>query len=210
MNRAYSLLEVKGLDSNTRTFSGVATTPSLDRDADRIDPLKAAFAPEIPLLHQHKHDAPIGRVRFGKATKDGIAFEAEIPHIAEPGPLQDRVNTAWGEIKHGLVRGVSIGFKPTEQPTLNKSGGLDFGGIEIWELSTVTIPANSQALISVVKSIDEEVREHENIVDVPTTDIPAEPTDDGATAKAARVVRLDAPAGVSAPPFVIREIKRTS
>ena len=202
MNRAFSLIEVKGFDDSRRTFSGVATTPAPDRVKDTINPLKAAFADEIPLLHQHKHDAPIGRVRFGKPSKDGIAFEAEIPNIPEPGPLKDRVDTAWGELKHGLVRAVSIGFMPTENPSVNKMGGLDFEGIEIWELSTVTIPANSQAIINVVKSVDAEAREAAGVADEP--EMPEEPQ----AATGARVVKLDTPARDRAA-FVVREIKRT-
>ncbi len=209
MNRAYSLIEVKSLDETKRTFSGWATTPAVDRVQDTINPLKAAFAADIPLLHQHRHDAPVGRVRFGKATKAGIAFEAEIPNIPEPGPLKDRVDTAWGEIKHGLVRAVSVGFTPTEPPEYNKNGGVDFGAIEIFELSTVTIPANSQAIITAVKSIDQQAREAAGVEDDPLPEIPAEPTDEGATAKTVRVVKLDDPAGVSAPPFEIKQIKRT-
>lgn len=202
MNRAYSLIEVKSLDENRRTFSGWATTPSLDRVADSINPLKASFADDLPLLHQHRHDAPVGRVRFSKPTKAGIAFEAEIPNIPEPGPLKDRVDTAWGELKHGLVRAVSIGFRPTEDPQFNKAGGVDFQGIEIFELSTVSIPANSEAIITAVKSLDQEARSAAGVEDDPLPEIPTPP--EGATARTV-VVKLDAPARDRAP-FVINKI----
>lgn len=202
MNRAYSLIEVKALDESRRTFSGWATTPSLDRVFDSINPLKASFAAELPLLHQHRHDAPVGRVRFSKPTKSGIAFEAEIPNIPEPGPLKDRVDTAWGELKHGLVRAVSIGFRPTEDPKVNQKGGLDFEGIEIYELSTVSIPANSEAIITAVKSlapealmtavkeVDDYSRFLAGIKDDPLPEIPAEPSEPDAIVKALPVVKL--------------------
>ncbi|EJO27431.1 HK97 family phage prohead protease, partial [Achromobacter piechaudii] len=110
--RAYAAFEVKALDSSKRTFKGWATTPTVDRVGDIINPLGASFKNPLPLLHQHRHDMPIGLVRFNTPTAKGIEFEAEIPSIDEPGPLKDRLDTAWGEIKHGLVRAVSIGFRP--------------------------------------------------------------------------------------------------
>ena len=40
-----------------------------------------------------------------------IEFDAEIPVVAEAGMLKDRLDMAWAEIKAGLVRAVSIGFR---------------------------------------------------------------------------------------------------
>src|SRR5690625_7847438 len=107
--RAYSLFEVKSLDSERRVFRGIATTPTPDRMGDTIDPMGASFKNPLPLLHQHRHSDPIGLVRFEKPTKSGIEFEAEIPVIEEPGPLKNRIEMAWGEIKQGLVTRESIG-----------------------------------------------------------------------------------------------------
>jgi len=151
--RAYSLFEVKSLDSERRVFRGIATTPTPDRMGDTIDPMGASFKNPLPLLHQHRHSDPIGLVRFEKPTKSGIEFEAEIPVIEEPGPLKDRIDTAWGEIKHGLVRAVSIGFRALKY-AFRDDDGIDFQEIEIYELSSVTIPANADAIISAVKSMD--------------------------------------------------------
>lgn len=151
--RAYAAFEVKALDSSKRTFKGWATTPAVDRVGDVINPLGASFKNPLPLLHQHRHDAPIGLVRFSKPTAKGIEFEAEIPSIDEPGPLKDRLDTAWGEIQHGLVRAVSIGFRPLRYAHKD-DGGIDFQEIEIYELSSVSIPANATAIINAVKSMD--------------------------------------------------------
>ncbi len=149
-NRAYATFEVKALDDNKRTFSGWATTPSTDRVNDTINPLGATFQNPLVLLHQHRHDAPIGRVTFKTPTAKGIEFVAEIPNITEAGSLKDRVDTAWGEIKHGLVRAVSIGFSSSKYSN-KKDGGVDFQEIEIYELSTVSIPALPDAVITSFK-----------------------------------------------------------
>lgn len=152
MQRAYSAFEVKAIDNSRRTFKGWATTPAVDRMGDEIDPLGAQFKNPLPLLHQHRHDQVIGTVRFGKPTTKGIEFEAEIPVIEEPGPLKDRVDTAWGEIKHGLVRAVSIGFRPLKY-AFKEDGGIEFKEIEVLEMSSVTIPALPEAVITQVKSM---------------------------------------------------------
>jgi HK97 family phage prohead protease len=203
-NRAYSVLDVKAFDEDSRKFSGVATTPSVDRVGDIIDPMGVKFSNPMPLLHQHRHDAPIGTVRFKKPTKDGIEFDAEIAKVDEPGPLKDRVDTAWGEIRHGLVRATSIGFRPVEYSFMD-NGGVRYSEVEVYELSTVTVPANADALISTIKSLDATARHEAGVPDpeIPQPDEPANPAK-------GRVVKLEEPVRDGTAPFVVREIKRTA
>lgn len=207
MHRAYSLLDVKSVDETKRLFRGTATTPSFDRVNDRVDPMKATFAREIPLLHAHRSDQPIGVVRLGRPTKSGIPFEAEIPIIHEPPALKERVDVAYAEILHGLVKAVSIGFRAIETPKYNDKGGVDFADIEIMELSTVAIPAQAEALIHTIKSFDEAAMREAGI-EPPRQEIPQDEPP-AATGKQARVVKLDDQASVMAKPFVIRKIHRS-
>lgn len=157
MNRAYSILEIKAVQEDSRVIEGIATTPSPDRVGDIVEPLGVKYKNPLPLLHQHRSDQPVGTVRFDKPTKNGITFRATLPKITEPGPLKDRVDTAWGEVKSGLVRGVSIGFRSIEHSRMD-DGGYRFIESEVLELSLVTIPANADATISAIKSIDSELR----------------------------------------------------
>jgi len=152
IERAYSLLEVKSLDEDRRTISGMATTPETDRVGDIVDPMGATYAKEIPLLWQHQHDKPVGMAVFGKATKSGIPFTASLPLIAEAGPLKDMVDMAWQSVKAKLVRGVSIGFRALEYAFMD-DGGIRFVKTEIYELSLVTIPANASATIQTIKAL---------------------------------------------------------
>jgi HK97 family phage prohead protease len=204
MNRAYSLLTVKAVEDDKRIIRGVATTPTVDRVGDIIEPLGVTFKNPLPLLWQHMHDKPIGFVKFDKPTKDGITFEAELPVVEEEGALRDRIEEAWQSIKLGLVRAVSIGFKAVEYAFLDE-GGIRFIKTEVFELSAVTIPANGEAIISAVKSIDAGYRK---AAGVPDPEIPSAPAP-AAIGKSARVVRLDAPARDRAKPYVIRSIVRT-
>lgn len=153
MKRAYSLLTVKTVNEDQRVIRGTATTPSPDRMGDIVEPLGIKFKNPLPLLHQHNSKTPVGTVKFDKPTKDGIDFEARLPQVVEPGPLKDRVDTAWGEVKLGLVRGVSIGFRAIEFSFMD-DGGVRFLESEVLELSLVTIPANQDATIQVVRSAD--------------------------------------------------------
>jgi HK97 family phage major capsid protein/HK97 family phage prohead protease len=149
----YSVLAVKAVEEDQRIIRGVATTPNPDRVGDIVEPLGVQFKNPMPLLHQHDHDKPVGTVTFDKPTKDGITFEARLPIIEQAGPLRDRVETAWGEIKAGLVRAVSIGFRALEYSFLDE-GGIRFNKSEVLELSLVSVPANADAVISTIKSID--------------------------------------------------------
>lgn len=179
MNRAYSFLEVKAVGEETRTITGWATTPEVDRVGDVVEPLGVKYKNPLPLLWQHEHDKPIGLVEFGKPTAKGVPFTATLPRIEEPGALQDRIEEAWQSIKAGLVRAVSIGFRSLESENIAGTWGTRYIQTEVFELSAVTIPAQANATINTVKSFD--------------VGLPA-----ASGKKEIPVVRLGKPAGASA------------
>lgn len=204
MDRAYSILDIKSVNDGERIIEGIASTPTPDRMGDIVEPMGAKFALPMPLLWQHDSSQPIGQVEFAKPTKAGIPFKARLAQIDEAGTLKDRLDEAWQSIKLGLVRAVSIGFRAIEYSRLD-GGGLRFLEWEWLELSAVTIPAQSEATINTIKSIDREqrgVREAEPEVDA---EIPAEPETPAAPGNRGHVVKLDATARARAP-FVINRI----
>lgn len=156
-HRAYSTIEIRAVDGDKRIIEGVASTPTPDRMNDVVEPMGAQFKTPLPLLWQHDSRSPIGHVTYAKATKDGIPFKAQFVKIDEPGALKDRLDEAWQSVKSGLVRAVSIGFRSIERSMLD-DGGIRFLKWEWLELSVVTIPANQEATISAVKSIDRNIR----------------------------------------------------
>jgi HK97 family phage major capsid protein/HK97 family phage prohead protease len=158
LNRAYSILHVKRVDDDARVIEGIATTPSPDRLGDVVEPMGAKFSTPMPLLWMHDSSKPVGQVTFAKATKQGIPFKARIERTSEPGTVKDRLDEAWQSVKLGLVKAVSIGFRSIGRPELMKEGGLRFTSWEWLELSLVSIPANSEATITSVKSIDRKLR----------------------------------------------------
>lgn len=202
-NRAYSILSVKSFDDATRIIEGIASTPSPDRVGDIVNPMGAKFALPLPFLWQHNHDQPIGHVIEASTTKDGITFKAQIAKTDEPGKLKELLDFAWQCIKMKLVAAVSIGFNPVKYAFI-ENGGIEFDEWDWFELSAVTIPAQAEATINAIKSIDAGLRK---AAGVPEPEIP-QPDKPAAIGKG-RVVRLDAPARDRAETFVIRSIKRT-
>lgn len=153
MTRAYSQLQVKSFDPETRIIKGIATTPTPDSADDIIEPKGAKFTLPIPFLWQHKQAEPIGDVIEAIVTDKGIEVTIQLAQMDEPGTLKDRLDEAWQSIKIGLVRGLSIGFSSTDVETIEDSWGLRFKEWDWFELSAVTIPANVEATITEIKSI---------------------------------------------------------
>jgi HK97 family phage prohead protease len=213
-NRAYSKLEIKTVDEAKRMITGVATTPNVDRVGDIIDPLGVEFENPLPFLWMHDHQTPVGECRFSKPTKAGIAFEAEFVHpdTVESATLKDRLQLAWDSVKTGLVRAVSVGFRPLEWAFID-GGGIRYDKSEVYELSGVVVPANADALISGVKSLygatdidimkalDAEARREHGI---PDPEIPAKPSEQDATVRKLPVVKLASARDRA--PFVINKI----
>lgn len=172
--RAYSVLNIEKMmdeDEEKMTIKGIASTPTPDRMLDVVDPMGAKFSTPMSLLWQHNHEKPIGHVTFAKPTKTGIPFTAEIPKIKEAGALKDRIDEAIQSIKYKLVTAVSIGFRPIKDAyEFMENGGIHFKEWEWYELSVVTIPANSEAVITAVKSADKAFLPASGREDSPTAD----------------------------------------
>lgn len=225
--RAYSRLTVKALEENGRRIvRGMATTPGVDRMGDIVDPMGVAYDKELPFLWQHRHSEPIGWVKFGKPTKDGIPFEAEVAVCEDEGELKAFLDKCWHSIQLGLVKAVSIGFRALKWAWIGDYDGIEYQEIEVYELSAVTIPANAEAVITevsgakaaadlvacVIKSFDEgapAVAGRPSPPETPKDEAEAAPGRKAAKpeepAKRGHVAKLAPPARARAP-FVINRI----
>ncbi len=156
-SRAYSRLDVKAVQEDAANYviTGVASTPVADRMGDVVEPMGAKFQLPMPLLWQHQADKPVGLVTFAKPTKSGIPFTATLPKVAESGALRDRIEEAVQSMRYKLVAAVSIGFQSVAGAVERLAdGGLHFLEWDWLELSLVTIPANAEATIQTIKSLD--------------------------------------------------------
>lgn len=158
VERAYSQFEIKTVDEDQRIIEGIATTPTPDRMSDIVEPLGASYELPLPFLWQHDSDQPVGHVISAKPTKKGIPVTIKMAQIDIPGKLKDRLDEAWQSIKIGLVRGLSIGFAPKEYSYIEETYGVHFLEWDWLELSAVTIPANAEAGIEAIKSLDRKAR----------------------------------------------------
>jgi HK97 family phage major capsid protein/HK97 family phage prohead protease len=66
--------------------------------------------------------------------------------------VSDRLREVHAAVKAGILRAVSVGFRPVESEPRGKSGGMRFIKSELVECSLVSIPANPNAL-AVAKSL---------------------------------------------------------
>jgi len=151
MHRAYSVWSVKSIDADRRVITGIATTPTIDRVGDVVEPLGIQYQNPLPLLLHHDQTQPVGTVIFDTPTAKSVTFTASLPFVPDPGTVRDRVDEAWHSLKAGLIRGASIGFKPIEIKKLH-GGRFHILKSLVAELSLVTLPANLEATILTVKS----------------------------------------------------------
>lgn len=149
--RFWSTLELKAVDEDAGIIRGVASSLSTDLEGDVIDPEGAEFNLPIPLLEQHRKDRPVGSVTAVEIKDGQILVEAQI--AINSGLLY--VDKVWKQVKAGLVRGLSVGIKPLRAKPLSGGTGIHYTKWRWLELSAVTIPANMEANIMAIKSLDE-------------------------------------------------------
>lgn len=160
MQKAYARLDVKEMSRGAEqiTIKGIASSPTVDRMGDRVNPMGAKFKTPLPLLLYHDSKSPVGQVRLAKPTKTGIPFEATIPIVKEPGVVQDRTNEAIHSLQYDLIGCCSIGFNPDLDSLKRTDTGYDIESWEWLELSLVPIPAQPDAVITGIKSFDTALR----------------------------------------------------
>lgn len=146
VHKASSTITVKSFDPEKGLIRGIATTPRTDRDGDIVMPEGAVFELPIALLYNHDPNQPIGHVIEATVTKAGIEIVARVAKDATA-----KIGEVWQLIKSGLVSGFSVGFRALEAEPIET--GFRFNKWQWLELSAVTIPANTEAAIHVVKSV---------------------------------------------------------
>jgi HK97 family phage prohead protease len=117
------------------------TTDAVDRSGDVISPDGVQYKLPIVLLFNHDHSKPIGSVTAVQKMGKGLMATAV---LAAPGISPD-ADTCWGLIQAGVLKGLSIGFRPLDVDSLDT--GIAYTGIECYELSVVAVPCNPQATI---------------------------------------------------------------
>lgn len=154
LQRAYSVLDIKSIDDDKRIIEGIASTVATDRMDDIVEPRGAVFKLPIPLLWQHDSNRPVGNVIAARVSDTQISVTCQFEQVSEPASLKEELDRAWAMVKAKLVRGLSIGFNAIETAQIEGTWGRRFLKWELLELSAVTIPANAEATITTIRSID--------------------------------------------------------
>lgn len=158
INRVYSTMVIKAVDEDKREITGIASTPGTDRMGDIVEPGGAEFTLPVPFLWQHDHLQPVGQVIAANVTSKGIEVRVRLvkPTPDMPSQMLARLEEAWQSIKTGLVRGLSIGFSYLDYSVIET--GIRYSRWNWHELSAVTVPANAEASITSIKSLDTAAR----------------------------------------------------
>jgi HK97 family phage major capsid protein/HK97 family phage prohead protease len=146
MQRAFTTLELRAVDEEHREFEGIANSAALDDHGTIIDPAGARFSLPLAPLWMHDQSTPVGEITEARMVDGRWRVRGSIRRIEEDGYFKTATDRAWQGVKHRLVRGLSIGFKPLKQK------GNRFTEWAWRELSLVTIPSNQEATIEMVRA----------------------------------------------------------
>ncbi len=143
-------IEVKSLDADGK-FAGYASVfDVVDSQRDRMRPgafrnsLRDRETP-VKLLWQHQWENPIGVIEQIFEDAKGLFIRGRL--------LMDvaKAREAYALLKAGALRGMSIGYQAKKSRRDPDTGVRELLEVELWEVSIVTLPANAQANVTVVK-----------------------------------------------------------
>ena len=164
MRYADALLQLKSVDAATRTFEGIASTPSVDFGGDVMDPFGAKFKLPMPFMWQHGKEEikdPIGWITHATPAADGIRVKGRFDDgDGAPAALKEQLDRAFYLVKKRLVAGLSIGWLGVKAERV-KAGDRSVTHWKEWiwsELSAVRIGMNADATITAVKSLNQSLR----------------------------------------------------
>ncbi|ANB66155.1 phage prohead protease, HK97 family (plasmid) [Anoxybacillus sp. B7M1] len=149
--------EIKELNEETNIVEGYASTFGGEPDSYGDIVVKGAFnktiqesGNRVKYLWQHDWNQPIGKVIELREDEHGLYFKAKISNTPRG---QEFLQLA----KDGVIDRVSIGYKTIKADYDKESGIRYLREIKLYEISAVTFPANTNAVISSVKNelIDE-------------------------------------------------------
>ncbi|AXY56635.1 HK97 family phage prohead protease [Acinetobacter chinensis] len=148
-------LNIKSV-SDTGEFEGYASVfDVVDSYGDVV--VKGAFKSTLeswskrndlpPVLWQHKMSEPIGPFTEMKEDDHGLFVRGKL--LIEEDPLAKR---AHAHMKAGSVKGMSIGYMVVDAEYHKQEDLYYLKEIDLWEVSIVTFPANTDAKITEVKT----------------------------------------------------------
>lgn len=153
---------VKQIDDEYLHIKGYASTfGNIDSYGDIVIPgaFKDSLSREMPkMLLQHNTNDVIGVVDSAYEDEKGLFVEGRLPKSVS------KVKDLEPLLKMGALGAFSIGYT-TKDSEMTKDGNRLLKNIDLWEVSVVTFPANTQAKITGVKKLDDANDADNKIVD---------------------------------------------
>lgn len=154
--RAEFHVEVKDVQAqdDDLVIRGFASTPDIDRFGDivEVDAFKGSINSYmqngVVLLH-HNHEIVVGKPKGYDLNQKGFEFEANIIGGLAPTDIHEQTKH---EVKKGLLRALSIGFRILkDERAKNEGAQRRITDLELFEISVVSVPANRSTMFNVVK-----------------------------------------------------------
>jgi HK97 family phage prohead protease len=164
---AFDQASIKFAQGGTQgIFEGYASVFGVvDSDGDIIEPgafanaLKTQSRAVAMFFNHRRNEIPVGKWLNLAEDSAGLLVRGELT----PGnPQSDALKAA---MIHGTVGGMSVGFSATKDDISTIATGYSFKNVSrLTEISICTFPANEQATVSGLKSMDaiESIRDAEN------------------------------------------------
>ena len=147
MDKKSMPLSIKNIDQSG-VFSGYASIfNKIDSHKDII--VDGAFSEtneKVKLLWQHDPKEPIGMIDSISQDATGLFVKARLLFAVQ------RAKEAYALLKEGIINGLSIGYTPLKFKRTKNNRILY--KVMLWEISLVTFPSNSDAVITEVKNDD--------------------------------------------------------
>ncbi len=144
MNHLNHALTVKAIGDNG-TFTGFASTPTVDRYADVIEVGALAWGATVPMLLSH--DQPIGVFTRLEHTADGLLCDGQINLDVQAG------REAYSLLKQGALTGLSVGIIVKDRNVVDSVRHIT--SAELLEISLTAMPVNPEARVTSVKAVEQ-------------------------------------------------------
>ena len=148
MNKLYTKEQIK--QKAEGEFTAIASSEIEDRQGEIVRQtgwnLKN-FKENPVLLYMHDHTKPIG-----KATRVWLDKTGKSPMLKFKGYISDATEELKGYkrlVDDGILNSFSVGFRPLEMD------GNEITKAELFEISLVSVPANPEARLLAVKSLED-------------------------------------------------------
>ncbi len=151
-DRIYCAAEIRRETAakSTRSVDVIASTSAIDSYRERVEQvwdLARYLANPVVLFSHDVSELPIGTAKNVRVENGALRATIELV----PDTVNEKAGEVWRAIEAGVLRGVSVGFKPRSRrfEKENDREILVLSDNELIEISIVSVPANPETLLNI-------------------------------------------------------------